>query len=215
MSLDARLRDGLREAADSVDPHVETWLARTRQLHGRRRTTRQLVLAAVAVVVLLVAFPVVDRLARTDQAVPTSLRTDAQARRLLLHTWVTPVVTRDQVATSLRSAGLEQHLDVVAVDQGYPVALTMVLARKAYAVSSARGVLIDHGDWSVHGSTLHLRPTECRPCELTFRWIVRDDRLTLTLLTDASPALDGVPDEAYAQALYATVPFTRFSLPSP
>lgn len=215
MSLDERLRDGLREAADPVDPHIETRLARIWQLHRRQRTTRRLVLAAAAVV-LLGAVPVADRVARTDRAVPAAPLSDAQGRRLLQDTWVTPVVTRGEVASTLRAAGLQQHLDEVALDQAYPVAWSMVLAGGGgYVVESARGVGIDHGHWSVRGSTLHLRPSACRPCEMTYRWLVRDDRLTLTLLMDASPAIGGAPDEAYARAVYTTVPFTRFSRQQP
>ncbi len=216
MSLDARLRGGLREAADAVDPDVETRLARTRQLHGRRRATRRLALVAALVVAVLVALPLADRVGRTDRALPAGPLSDAQASRLLTDTWVTPVVTRDQVASTLRAAGLEQHLGAVALDQAYPAAWSMVLsAGGGYVVESARGVGVDGGDWSVRGATLRLRPTECSPCELTFRWAVRHDRLRLTLLTDDSPGLDGVPDEAYARAVYTTVAFTRFAGTTP
>lgn len=216
MSLDARLRTGLREAAEALEPDVESRLVRTRQQQRRRRTTQRLALVAAVVVALLVAVPVADRLTRTDRMVPVGPLSDAEARRLLRDTWVTPVVTRDQVASTLRAAGLEQHLAVVALDVGYPMALSLALNRDGYLLSTARGVMLDHGDWTVRGSTLRLLPIECSPCEMTFRWQVRGNRLTLTLLTDASPATaDGVPDEAYARGVYTVAPFTRFVAPTP
>jgi hypothetical protein len=216
VSLDNRLRDGLRDEADRVDPDVELWLADARRLHGRRRARRQVALAAALVgVLLLVAVPVGRQLVGRDEPVPTGPVTGSQARRLLTDSWVTPTLGREWVAAVLVPAGLGDYVDAVALDAALPDAWNLQLGRDGrYGLQSARGVTHDGGTWRVRARTLVLSPDGC-DCRTTFRWTVRDEQLSLRLLSDDGPDVDGVPDRAYALAYYTTAPFTRFSASLP
>jgi hypothetical protein len=210
MSLDDRLRIGLHEAADMVRPDVEAGLTAARRSAARRRTVRLAALAAAVVAVLGVAVPLGTGLLGRDDGVTASRLTDADARRLLRDTWVTPVVTRAAVVQTLSDAGLDQHAGAVLLSQAYPTAWNLQFTGDRYTAASAAGVQADVGRWDVVGDTLVLRPEQC-PCTLRFRWTLTEGRLLLELTSDDSPATDGVPDEAYARALYTTVPFTRFA----
>ena len=216
MSLDRRLRDGLTQAAATFTPDVEAHLALTRRRFRRRQSTRRVSLAAVALAVIAVAVPVTlnARDADNDKAVVANPLTNRQARALLQDTWVTRTVTRAQVAVTLTAAGLGQHVDAVTLEQALPTAWSLRIARNRYEVRSATGVQYDTGTWAVDGDVLTLTPTQC-PCELTFGWTLTEGRLRLTLLSDAGPDVRGVPDEAYARALYTTVPFARFRAETP
>ncbi|MEO6711921.1 MAG: hypothetical protein ABIM89_00660 [Mycobacteriales bacterium] len=216
MSLDRRMRDGVTHVAASIAPDVEAHLTRTLRRFRRRRTTRRVALAALAAVVIAGVPALQGAFDRGDGPLVAGANPNAQARALLEGTWVSPVATKLQVTDVLAAAGLGQHVDVVSLEMGLPVVWLLHFEATGYRARSASESLYDHGDWSVNGSTLTLRPAEC-PCVLTFNWRIDQDRLRLELLTDESPDLKGVPDEAYARALYTTVPFTRsrFGTPKP
>lgn len=147
----------------------------------------------------------------TTTAATTAARTEAQTHRLLEDTWVTPVVTRSQVLRGLADAGYARYADTVALDLGYPAAFSLRFDEQHYWMRTASGLQPDHGSWELHGDRLVLIPTGCDPCQLHFAWRLQDDVLQLGLVRDTSPEVDGVPDVAYARALYSTVPLTRFA----
>lgn len=209
MSLDDRLRAGLRDAAAVVDPDVEVGLARARREGARRRDRRRLVVAAAAVAVAVAGGVPLGQRLTGDDSVSAGPTTDAASQRRLVGTWVTPVVTRAQAAAVLDDAGLAEYADAVLLAQAYPTAWNLRFDRDRYVAASASGVQQDVGTWEVDGDVLVLRPEQC-PCTLRFAWNLVKGRLSLRLLSDDSPAVDGVPDEAPARALYTTVPFTRF-----
>ena len=142
-------------------------------------------------------------------ASPAAL-TETETHRLLEDTWVTPIVTRTQVVRSLRDAGFAEYADSVAGTQPYPVAYNLRFTDGAYTLRTAQGLQPDQGTWELDGDRLVLLPADC-PCRLDFAWQLDGDRLALELVHDSSPTVDGVPDAAYARALYSTVPLTRFS----
>jgi hypothetical protein len=212
MSLDDRVREGLHRSAQPINPDVEERLARTRTSFRRRRTVRRVALAGtvalVGVAALALGPQLLDRFSAAPDVLPgTSTMSDEQAR-LLQGMWVTPVVTQAQATDTLNSAGLGEFADAVLTDGAYPTAWTMVLGESTYAITSSRGILADTGVWIVQGSTLTVIPSSC-DCTVDFRWHVSGDILTLELVRDQGPDLNGVPDEAYARALYTTVPFAR------
>jgi hypothetical protein len=209
MSLDRRVREGLTGAAATVTPDVEAHLARTRRRFRRRRTTQRLVLATAAVLVAVAAVPLARATLLDDRhgSLPAA-PIDAEARAALRHTWQGPTLTGADVRATLADAGLAAYGTTVVIDQAYPTAWTFSLTRDGYDVQSASRVQVDTGTWSVDGRVLTLRPAQCA-CVLTFRWTVKDDRLRLRLLDDASPDHDGVPDEAYARAVYTSAVFTH------
>lgn len=210
MSLDRRIRAGLDAEAHRVRPDVEAHLAATQQELRRSRLVRRSVLAAAVVAAVVVALPSWRALDGADDTVvvPADL-TSAEARALLKGTWTTPRVTRDDVTDVLRTAGLAEHVDAVTLDLGHPTAWSLYLLRgRGYDVRSATDVQADTGSWDVRGSTLTLRPSPCQ-CLMVFRWRIEGDELHLRLLRDDSPDVDGIPDEAYARALYTAVPWVR------
>jgi hypothetical protein len=213
MSLDDLLRDGLHRSAQPISPDVDDRLARTQTSFRRRRTARRAVLAGalalVGVAALTLGPQLLDRFTNESEVLPgTSTMTDEQAAALLQGMWVTPVVTQAQVTDRLTQEGLGEFADAVLTDEAYPTAWTMVVGEHSYVIASSTNVLADTGVWIVQGATLTLIPSSCE-CQLDFRWHETDGTLTLELLRDQGRDIDGVPDEAYARALYSTVPFTR------
>jgi hypothetical protein len=217
MSLDSRIRDGFAQTAADVQPDVEAHLARTRRTFQRRRTTRRVVLAAAAaIVVAALAVPLSLGLLAGDDRTTAAASTDAQATARLQGVWVTPVVSREQVATLLSDAGLAAHADRVVLDLSYPTAWNMALGKDgAFDVRSQTGVQVDAGHWLVDDGDLVLQPTSCQTCEIRLAFHLGHATLRLALISDDGPDIDGVPEQAYARALYTAVPFTRFVQPTP
>ena len=216
MSLDDRIRDGFAQAADDMQPDVEAHLARTRRTFQRRRTTRRVVLAAAAVVVAVLAVPVSQGLLSHDDRTTAALMTDAEATARLQGVWVTPVVSREQVARVLSDAGLAANVDAVVLELGYPTAWNMSLRKDGgFDVRSQTGVQVDVGHWLVDDGVLVLRPTSCETCGIRLAFHLEHGTLRLALISDDEPDLAGVPGQAYARALYTAVPFTRFGQPTP
>lgn len=215
MPPDRSLRDSLTRVAATVAPDVEWHLAATRRRFRRRQRISRSALAAVVLVAIGVAVPFALR-GRHDTSgrVVASPLTNAQARVLLQDTWVTETVTMAQVKRTLTEAGLAAHADVVTVEQGYPTGWTLRITRGRYEVRSSRGVQTDNGAWTVDGDVLTLKPTPCT-CTLTFRWTIRHGRLRLALVDDASPDIGGVPDEAFARALFTAAAFARAPAQTP
>lgn len=216
MSLDRRIRDGFAQTAAEVQPDVEAHLARTRRTFQRRRTTRRVVLATAAVVVAVLAVPVSNGLLAHDDRTAAAAMTDAQATARLRGVWVTPVVSREQIATVLSDAGLAAQIDRVVLDLNYPTAWNMTLRKDGgFEARSQTGVQVDVGHWLVDDGVLVLQPTSCPTCEIRLAFHLEHGMLRLALISDDGPDIDGVPEQAYARALYTAVPFTRFVQPTP
>ncbi|MDQ1601958.1 MAG: hypothetical protein QOD68_3432 [Actinomycetota bacterium] len=172
--------------------------------------------AAAAIFVAALAVPVSLGLLARDDRTTAAPMTDAQAAARLRGVWVTPVVSREQVAAVLSDAGLAAHIDAVVLNQNYPTAWNMTLGKNgAFDVRSQTGVQVDVGQWLVDDGVLVLRPTSCPSCQIRLAFHLEHGMLRLELISDNGPDIDGVPEQAYARALYTAAPFTRFVQPTP
>ena len=102
--LDRRLRAGLANAADAVNPPVDELLAAATARGHRRRTIRRAVIIAI---VAVVALPI-GVLTLTHQFGPTELSTATPTRAALVGTWRTASLpAADWLATYRRAGGSE------------------------------------------------------------------------------------------------------------
>jgi hypothetical protein len=167
-------------------------------------------------VAAVLAVPVSLSLLAHDDRTTAAPMTDAQATARLRGVWVTPVVSREHVATVLSDAGLSAQVDKVVLALSYPTAWNMTLRKDGgFDVRSQTGVQVDVGHWLVDDGVLVLQPTSCRTCEIRLAFHLEHGMLRLELISDNGPDIDGVPEQAYARALYTAVPFTRFVQPTP
>ena len=209
MSLDHRLREGLGGCAEDMLPDVETLLSRTKTRFRWRRIVRRAAAASVLVLGVALALPTLaTHLTKQTRTQPGSPPTSAQARVLLEGRWDTGTVTSGQVARTLADAGLGAYSDAVVAEQGYPTSWVLFIDKGTYSVWSKTGTLTDIGSWSVEGTLLRLHPS-CTGCEVDLAWHIDGSTLRLHLVSDPSTDLSGVPDAAFAQALYGTAPFVK------
>ena len=144
--------------------------------------------------------------------------TDPEILTSLDGTWTTPTMTSAQVRANLRDHRLGQYADTVIKDFPLPTTWSWTLVGGSYTVATADGERFDLGSYSVEAAPALLAPENLlltlRPqctCTIVYSVEQHDDTMTLTLVSDESPDLHGVPDEAFQRALYTTHVFTRRS----
>ncbi len=147
-----------------------------------------------------------------------SLSTDPAVLTSLDGTWTTPATTGALVRANLREHHLGGYADAVIKNLELPTTWSWTLVGGSYTVAAADGQRFDLGTYSVEAAPALLAPENViltlRPqctCTIVYSVEQHGGTMTLTLVSDDSPDLQGVPDEAYQRALYTTHEFTRTS----
>lgn len=220
MSIDSRLRDGLRAEASHLETHPD-WadvLARTSRADARSRSYRVAGAAVAAFVMAVVVITVrtADRdIAPAPPPSPSPSPSVPVPKPLPVEgSWTTGELPVSRVAAQLESVGLGRWsarvYDGDLVPETYAVGLR-ISGGEVSAVEwwdgTSRGQ-VDHQTYEVSGRSITFT-VEDGSCASVLRWRVVEDRLTLRIVSDDCPDYLGVPDEAYIQKLYAAAPFRR------
>lgn len=129
-------------------------------------------------------------------------------------TWHAGPFPLSRVSRALETAGMEMWFATVDVFPTKDPDAQVVYDLKiqgggllmAVTVDDAPLGVIDRQAVEVEDRQVRFIATDC---PATFRWTATGDRLTLELMKDTCPDVDGTPDAAYQTALYASVPFER------
>ena len=221
MSLETELRQALRQPEGDLDAGaVNAALAQVRT-RGRGALVRRRAMAAVAVaaaLALVAGFAMQQRehgSATDDPARIAEQPTAPVARTTPLEgTWRTPVLATQDLRSALREGGLQRHQAAIETAWDGLIGGRIVLAiHDGHVVAVVRtggsGLTVDDQQLEVTGNLVTLRPFPPSTWATTYRWTVRGDRLTLTLLRSSEGATAGVPGEAWQRAIYTSTPFIR------
>lgn len=219
MSIDSRLREGLRAEADAAVANLD-WsdvLVRTGKAEARARTYRLVGLAAAAAVA--VALIVSGTLGRDDDIEPAPPPPSPSASTpeplAVEGSWTTGELPVTRIVRQLKSEGLGRWSDRVFDGESPPATYAVDLRLSGGEVSTiewrdgtTRGQ-VDHQTFIVTGRTITFT-VEDGSCASVLRWQVTANLLSLRVVSNDCPAaFAGVPDEAYIQKLYAAAPFRR------
>jgi len=131
-------------------------------------------------------------------------------------TWHAGPFPLARVSKALDAAGLGESFSTVDVfptqklhaDVVYDLKIQDETLLMTVAIDGHPLGVIDRQSVEVHGQQVDFTTTTIG-CPSTFRWTTTADHLTLRLMKDTCPDVEGTPDAAYATALYASVPFER------
>ncbi|WP_377639508.1 hypothetical protein [Oryzobacter terrae] len=219
MSVDERVRTALEEGARGFDPDTAHALAGVVTTARRRRSTRRLAVAGVAVAALVATGIGVglDRgVTSTAPAAPVPtlhgndrLAADSRLAAVLVGSWSTPVLRESDVLATLGRTGMSQHRAVVLGDLSLPDRVVITFDDRRYRTTLGTEEA-DLGSWHVKDGRLVLVPS-CALCRIVFAPTLEGGTLRLTLLEDPSPDYLGIPDAAFGVVVYTALPFARTS----
>ena len=226
MSIDTRLRNGLRDEVEILGAPVGDWdavVARAGQTRSHRKVRRYTAVglvaaAAVVVVALLLARP---EAVSPDPAPPVPSPTPTTSSPGVLTSslpfegsWTSGPAPARLIQQELETAGLGEWFDEV-IEGGSPgserrSALRLSGGRLTMWLAVDEGILdvVDVQGYTADGNRIRLKP-DGLGCATDLRWRVTNDVLRLQMLKDTCPRYRGTPDEAILRGLYTTYPFTR------
>src|SRR5262245_23052650 len=227
MSVDTRLRTGLRGEADQapevdlVDSWTQVLDRHDRDVTRRRTWAATAVLAAaaaVALVVILLVRPsdhghLQPAPSPSTSATPTS-RASEDAGPALEGKWAAGPVKAQQIVDHLEAVGLGRWatavLEGTRPDQDVRYSLILRDGRLvvAKAVDDGASEIVDVQSYEVQNDRVAFQP-EGSACRTVLACRVSGDTLRLSLRDDTCRDYRGTPNEAYMHASYVAVPFTR------
>jgi hypothetical protein len=229
MSVDARIRQGLTMIEDKL-PAVDT-VEGYQELHRDIRRTsqhRRARIGAFAAAAVLVATAGTVLLNRGSNAnvepappAPTPTVVDDQSDTTqnpygqqgpLGGFWQTRLLTRTDIAATLRDAGLTRYAEDYAAtfpDGHFRLRLTSYAGNFVLRVKSGtHQEAVDIELFQAEGPRLVIRHSGNHGMT-TYHWTVVGDQLTLTFVRTSAPGYEGFPAEVRQRALYTTASFVR------
>jgi hypothetical protein len=222
MSVDRRLREGLRTAAEDV--HVSgyeayeavTVGARRRRAWTRARNAAAVLTAAAAVVAAYVV--VGSPSLRTTSPIPASTPTPApptqSAAAPVEGTWRAGPLPMSVLVANLKAHKLNKWVPAYLGANTATTQFTFTLKLQGGQLTLTRALdgvsqgVEDSESYAVSGDRITFTPIGTG-CASTFGWQVTGDQLAFTFISDTCPPYRGTPDEVFMRALYASTPYSR------
>ncbi len=219
MSVDQRLREGLRANSEQLVVSTEAAYDRVITRASRRRVRSRVAAVALAAagsaaMVLVVQQAPWDGAAPPPVVEPASTVTEGTPLPATAEgTWQTGPLRASVVVANLGDHGLGRWSAAWLAGRAptdlvtYSLKLSagqLTLTQELNGVSQG---IEDSQMYTLSGHRITLRPIDAT-CASLFDWAVSADQLTLAFVSDDCPPYRGTPDEVFMRALYTSAPFT-------